>query len=189
MILLVDLSDKKRPLLRDEFVRPVAQIVGRSGAEWTCCHFTEVDGQALAGCGAVILCGTALKDRSYLDAREHFSWLRDAVNPVLGICAGMQVISLACGGIVYDCCEIGMVEVKTLVPHPLLPPGPQFSAFELHSIGCTAPPGWRVLALSQACIQAFCHPVRPLFGVMFHPEVRNEGVVERFLCRAGEGTS
>ena len=41
------------------------------------------------------------------------------------------------------------------------------------------------MAVSDTGIQAVRHPEKPIFGVMFHPEVRNDEVVERFLalCR------
>ena len=43
-------------------------------------------------------------------------------------------------------------------------------------------------AVSDEGIQAMHHPDLPLYGVMFHPEVRNDVVVERFLvlCREKE---
>jgi GMP synthase-like glutamine amidotransferase len=38
-----------------------------------------------------------------------------------------------------------------------------------------------VLAKSQKCVQAIQHKIKPLFGVMFHPEVRNPEIIEKFL--------
>jgi GMP synthase (glutamine-hydrolysing) len=42
------------------------------------------------------------------------------------------------------------------------------------------------MAVSDSGVQAVRHPDIPLFGMMFHPEVRNDGVVERFLSLCQE---
>ena len=78
-----------------------------------------------------------------------------------------------------------MVEVRACPSDPLFPESLSFQAYELHSFACDPPEGWVVTAVSEGCIQAVRHPDRPLSGVMFHPEVRNDDVLARFLslCR------
>ncbi len=185
MILLVDLSWKAGSLSRDEFVGPVGQIVSRSGLEWREVHFSGISGEDLKGAGGIILCGTALKDNVFAEKVHEFAWLRDISVPVLGICAGMEALCLVHGGALRSACEIGMTAVRVTEPDLLLGDLAVFEAYELHSFACDPPPGWEVTAVSDRCVQAVRHPDRPLFGVMFHPEVRNDQVVERFcaLCR------
>jgi GMP synthase (glutamine-hydrolysing) len=185
MILLVDLSWKAGSLSRDEFVGPVARIVSRAGHEWHEAHFSGISGDDIRGAGGIILCGTVLQDNVFAGNVQEFSWLKDVRVPVLGICAGMQVLCLVYGGALRPAPEIGMTTVRVTGPDPLLPDGPAFEAYELHSFACDPPAGWVVTAVSDRCMQAVCDPDRPLYGVMFHPEVRNDLVVERFcsLCR------
>ena len=53
-----------------------------------------VDEKLLEGCDKVI-CGTALEDREYLNHLQEFAWIKDGNNkPVLGIRAGMQIITV-----------------------------------------------------------------------------------------------
>jgi len=190
MILLVDLSWKPGSLSRDEFVGPVARIVSRAGEEWREEHFLAIPETGPADACGIILCGTALSDNFFSEYPEAFLWLRNASVPVLGICAGMQALCLVHGGALCPACEIGMTTVQVTHPDTLLPKGPAFEAYELHSFACNPPPGWIVTAVSDHCVQAVRHPDRPLFGVMFHPEVRNDVVVERFcsLCRPQAGS-
>jgi len=185
MILLVDLSWKPGSLSRDEFVGPVARIVSGAGQEWCEAHFSGISGVDLRDANGIILCGTALKDNHFAEKVQAFSWLCDIHVPVLGICAGMQALCLVHGGTLRPACEIGMTTVRVTHPDPLLPDQPAFEAYELHAFACDPPPGWGVTAVSDRCVQAVRHPDRPFYGVMFHPEVRNDIVVEQFcaLCR------
>jgi GMP synthase-like glutamine amidotransferase len=185
MIFLVDLSYRAHSLSRDEFVGPVARIVGRAGWEWREAHYSDIMSDDLKGTDGIILCGTALQDNLFATRVQEFSWLKTISVPVLGICAGMQILSLAFGGTISPGCEIGMTQVRAGSADPFLCGNTEFEAYELHSFTCDPPPGWVVMAVSDSCIQAIRHPDRPLYGVMFHPEVRNDGVVERFLslCR------
>lgn len=185
MILLVDLCSRSGSLSRDEFVGPVARIVERAGESWSEVHFSDAGSADLAGISGIILCGTTLQDNVFSEQVARFAPLFGAGLPVLGICAGMQALCLSYGGSIRPVSEIGMTKVRADVPDPLLGSPGEFEAFELHSFACEPPPGWIVTAISVTCIQVVRHPDLPLFGVMFHPEVRNDHVVERFcaLCR------
>ena len=181
MILCLDLSYRPGSLAVEEFADPIAAIVRKAGKEADIVHYTEVRAGLPPGTDAVILCGTALRDTGYLGRPELFGWLPEASVPVLGICAGMQVITTVHGGETEAGCEIGMTEIEVIRPDPLFSEKDRFQAYELHSLECTPPPGFLTLAVSDACVQAIRHPKKAVYGVMFHPEVRNEWVVERFL--------
>ena len=187
MILLVDLCYRDGSLGFEEFVLPVARIVEGEGAGYRIVHYTRQPGKAPPGCDGIILCGTPVMDNGFLGDLASFSWIPETDLPVLGICAGMEVLALLAGGRVFSCPEIGMTEIRVTAQDPIVPGNRAFEAYELHANGCTLPPGYLPLAESDRCIQVFRDPVRPVYGVMFHPEVRNEWVVGRFLsafCRS-----
>lgn len=185
MILLVDLCHREGSLGYEEFVLPVARIVEEAGHAVRAVHFRKGPGPALDAAAAVIFCGTPLSDNRFLGETGCFSWLADIQIPVLGVCAGMELVCQAFGGTVGSCGEIGMTDVTVLVPDPIFGGRTSFTAYEIHCLACTDPGPLRVLARSSRCIQAVRHPARPVYGVMFHPEVRNDWVVERFLSASG----
>ena len=190
MILLADLSFRPGSLSADEFVAPVERIVRGEGFPATARHYTEMIREDLAAADGAILCGTALRDCGYLDRMDLFAWLSPFPRPVLGICAGMQVIAQIFGGTVTPGVAIGMAGQMVTAPDPVLGgAGDRFEAYELHGLAVVPPASFRVLATSPSGIQAIRHPDRPLYGVMFHPEVRNEWLIRRFLdlCQAAPG--
>lgn len=103
---------------------------------------------------------------------EEVAWLREVERrgqPVLGICFGSQLLTVAGGGEVEACPrpEIGWTRIESVadVP-PLLEEGPWF---QFHSDRCLLPSDARLLARNEAGVQAFMRG-RSL-GVQFHPEV------------------
>jgi len=184
VILLVDLCYREGSLGFDEYVMPVERIVERSGFKASSVHFRSVSPADFQDAEAVILCGTPLADNAFLENVGAFSWLEKTEIPVLGVCAGMEMLCKTFGGVLGHCTEIGMTGIRVTVTDPFFPESLSFSAYELHTIACRDPGPFKVLAVSDRCIQVIRHPVRPVYGVMFHPEVRNEWAVERFLSLA-----
>jgi GMP synthase-like glutamine amidotransferase len=117
----------------------------------------------------------------WMDAE--LDWLRsaDAAGvPVLGICFGAQALTVALGGQVEAAprSEVGWVTVSTAEPD-VIEPGPWL---EFHGDRCLPPPGARVLASSEVCVQAYT--VGPHLAVQFHPEV-DGAQVGRWLANGG----
>ncbi len=177
MLLIVDLNYKKASLGFYEFVLPIVTTV-RNIEEIVVKHFCELSRKDASSCTGIILSGTALKDRDTLNHIEDFSWIRDCEKPILGICAGMQTISLVFNSSLSECVEIGMTQVTTIKENPLF--SSSFRVYELHS--CTIKPSkdFDALAQSETCIQAIKHKQKDIYGVLFHPEVRNKEIIERF---------
>ncbi len=193
MILVVDLSYRPGSLSADEFVTPVGRIVRGGGFIPRIRHYTALAREEIAHADGAILCGTALADFGYLGGLKNFAWLASFPRPVLGICAGMQVIARIHGGEVYPGAGIGMMEQRVVAPDPLLPGRDRFAAYELHGLGVIPPATFLTLVVSPSGAQAIRHREKPVYGVMFHPEVRNEWLIRGFLSlcrpsgRSGDG--
>jgi GMP synthase (glutamine-hydrolysing) len=185
MILVVDLCYRDGSLSRDEFVRPVEQLLREAGASYVVRHYAAVAAPDLEVADAVILCGTALKDTGFTEHPERFRWLPAFERPVLGISSGMLVLAAAFGGGIEPCYGIGMTDIRVLAPDPLFSGTEVFSAYEVHEYAVQVPEEFMPLAASDRCVQAVRHRSRPLYGLLFHPEVRNGWIIERFVGLAG----
>lgn len=178
MILIVDMNSGKDSLGIPEFVLPIAYVVREHG-NFDIRHFSEVDLESLRKYGRVILSGAPLRDNGFARGKERFSWIRDCGIPVLGICAGMQAIGLAFGSSLEECTEIGMVEVKAVKDNLLF--SSDFRAYGLHNRAVRPSGDLEILARSGKCIQAVKHRDKAIYGVLFHPEVRNRGIIGNFI--------
>eukprot|EP00123_Amoebidium_parasiticum_P013864 comp22194_c2_seq1/m.32619 comp22194_c2_seq1/g.32619 ORF comp22194_c2_seq1/g.32619 comp22194_c2_seq1/m.32619 type:complete len:673 (-) comp22194_c2_seq1:522-2540(-) len=96
--------------------------------------------------------------------------------PILGICYGMQLMNLSCGGTVVrkEQREDGQHPIDVDTTSPLfdgLEPTQPVLLTHGDSVGDVAP-DCKVLARSSGdIIAAIQHNTRPLYGVQFHPEV------------------
>jgi len=178
MILVVDMNSKKNSFGFSEFVLPIISIaeeLEKCGVK----HHLEVNEKNLNSYDKIILSGSALKNTVTLDQTARFTWIKDCGKPVLGICAGMQTIGLVFGGRLEKCREIGMTEMATSKANLLF--SSTFKAYALHNYALVPSAEFEVLAESAKCVQAIKHKQKNIYGVLFHTEVRNKDVVQRFI--------
>jgi GMP synthase (glutamine-hydrolysing) len=180
MILLVDLCYEKDSLSQYEFVHPIARALRGIGAACKIEHYTEVEEQELQRYSHAVLCGTALQDNAYLDHLTLFCWIKRFPRPLLGICAGMQVIGLIFGGRLMPYASIGLERIELLCQTSLLGRPGQLEVYHLHGFGVTLPEGFILLAGSPRHPEAFKLIGGPIYGIIFHPEVRSRWILERF---------
>ena len=176
-VLLV--STCAEPLSEAEFVAPLERIVRDAGTTVESCRLGTLNGVP-EGVSHILLAGTALQDDKYLKEIGAVERLLEAGLPLLAVCSGMQLLAAACGGEIIAQREIGMVAVETLVENPLC--AGRFEAFALHRHAVEPGARLEVLARSEGCAQVVRHRELPAWGVLFHPEVRNEQLVRSFLA-------
>lgn len=175
-ILIIDMCPEKDSLWKGEFVRPIIDIAcGNCDCEVY--HFTEDFNSD--NYDKIILSGSPLGDFEYLKYIDKFEWLKTIEKPVLGICAGMQVISKVFGCDLIDCQEIGMTKIKTIKENKLF--CGEFEAYSLHNSAVKINENFEILAESDKCAQAIKHNETDISGVLFHPEARNKLIISRFI--------
>jgi GMP synthase (glutamine-hydrolysing) len=120
--------------------------------------------------------------------------------PVLGNCAGMQMLALASGGVVGPSLEPtrGFAPVDVLDDTELFSGLPaSFDVLQNHEDEILdLPPGFRVIATSARCrIEAIAAEHRRWWGTQFHPEGWDaehpvgQALIERYLELAGAAPS
>jgi GMP synthase-like glutamine amidotransferase len=176
MILIIDMCYEKDSLSNLEFVQPIKRIVESAREKTEVLHFSELNDEVIKNAKKIILCGTALKDNEFIYHKDDFAWLKDCKKPVLGICAGMQMIALAFGSIITQQKEIGMTQI---VCKDAIFGDSMISAYELHGNGTSLPDGFSVIAENIKGVQAIKKD--NIYGIVFHPEVRNRQLLLNFL--------
>jgi len=178
VILIVDMNSKKDSLGFYEFVLPIISVVETLDS-FVVRHYTEVNANEAEASDSIILSGTPLKDNATLNQTDKFGWMKNCSKPILGICAGMQTIGLIFGSKLTKCLGMGMTKVSTIVENPLF--SSTFQAYSLHNYSVVPSVEFEVIAESNQCSQAIKHRQRNIYGILFHPEVRNQEILQRFL--------
>jgi len=178
MIAILDCTDQDVPLLKHEFVSPIVSIVHNAGYHSVVLPLTVQEKPE--GLKGVILTGTALMDDKFLTLGLP-EWIIHWAGPLMGICAGMQLIAITCRGKLIPSEAIGMAEIQCICTDQILTGKEQFTGWELHRSGVDFFGNVTVLAKSASGIQMIRINDRPWYGILFHPEVRNEWLITNFL--------
>jgi GMP synthase (glutamine-hydrolysing) len=173
MILLINIC--KEVLHFSEFVKPVEDIL--AGEEVLVKHYDEVDENILKMADKVIICGTSLQDNDFNKDLEKFSWLRDFDKPVLGICGGFQLIGLVFGGKLKRKTEIGFY--SEVFSKNFLGLENRQEVYHLHNYYVEFSKEFEVFC-GDKIPQAVKHGQKELYGVLFHPEVRQKELIAKF---------
>lgn len=149
-------------------------------------HYSEISDEDLKKVDKVIICGTSLKDNNYLEDLDKFDWLLDFDKPVLGICAGMQILGGVFGGEIKKKTEIGFYFENSDKTFLGLVEGDTYEVYHLHNNYIY---NWKEIGFevfiqgdcSEHIAQAVKHKTKLFYGVLFHPEVRNKEMILEFV--------
>lgn len=167
-----------------EFVKPIEDILNLYEIEFLKRHIKNLKKKDLKDFDKVIICGTSLDDNFYLDEIFRFYWLKDFEKPVLGICAGMQIIGLMYSGKLdkRGKLEIGFYE-ENFIKEFLGIEGKQ-EVYHLHKNFVVFPEDkFEIFSIQGKIAQAVKHKEKEIYGCLFHPEVRNKEVIKRFVLK------
>jgi GMP synthase-like glutamine amidotransferase len=168
MILLISTCENELSI--EEFVKPIQRIIN---SKTKIVDYSRLKESDLQNASKVIICGTALKDFKYLEG--DWSWIKTFSKPLLGICAGMQVIAQEFNGKLIEKKSIGMKSIKL---DEKLYDVSELQAYELHNLSVASVKGFKILAQTKDYIQIMIKD--NFMGIIFHPEVRNQWVIEGF---------
>jgi GMP synthase (glutamine-hydrolysing) len=162
-----------------EFVKPIENILNENKIKYFTKHYSKLSEADLKKADKIIICGTSLKDNYFLKDIEKFRWIDNFEKPILGICAGMQIISIIFGSKIKNELEIGFYKEKFLKEFFSLEG--EIEVYHLHNNYTISPKEFEEFTNSKIP-QAIKHKSKKIYGVLFHPEVRNKNLITDF-CR------
>lgn len=181
MIMLINIC--KEELHAFEFVEPVKSLVKSLELDFFEKKYQEVSKHDLAKADKIIICGTSLKDNFFAEKKnlKFFEWIKDFDKPVLGICGGMQIMGLLFGGKIKQKTEIGFF--KETFKKEFLGLRGENEVWHLHNnfVDFSKLSDFEIFCSSKNVQQAVKHNKKSIYGVLFHPEVRNKNLIINFL--------
>ena len=160
-----------------EFVRPIEEILTKNKIDYITRHYMEINEKDLEKAEKIIICGTSLKDNEFLEDIDKFSWIKSIDKPILGICGGMQVIGMVFGGKLNKKTEIGYFK-ENFIDDFLGLKGEQ-EVYHLHNNYVEFGQEFEKFTDSKIN-QAVKYNEKNIYGVLFHPEVRQKKLISNF---------
>ena len=174
MILLINICKEK--LHYHEFVKPIEDILLRNNIKFFTKKYEGLKEEDLKNAEKTIICGTSLKDNKFLKNLKYFKWIKNYEKPILGICAGMQIIGLIYEGKLKKKTEIGFYKE---VFNDLLGLKGEEEVYHLHNNYVEFTQDFEEYTQSKIN-QAVKHTTKNIYGVLFHPEVRQKKLIKNF---------
>lgn len=204
--LIVNCNRNEDVLTLREFVWPIQRSLPVPSRVISLRSLTQATAQKA---DVIIFSGTTLKDNDFISHARKLSWLRGLHVPMLGICAGQQLLGIIFGGKIVKMKHpaIGVYRIRSLAKQKksLTPDekastfldslifslfsGEKFaSVYGLHGNQIHLPSrngAFATLASSPSSPhEVVVHHSRPILGVAFHPEVLNKPLFRAFIAWA-----
>ncbi|NPE27200.1 hypothetical protein HNV12_04330 [Methanococcoides sp. SA1] len=167
-----------------EFVKPVEDVLRSKGIVYQTFHYKQLSEELLEKASRVIICGTSLFDMEYMEDLDEFEWLKKFKKPVLGICAGMHIIGRVFGERVYKNKEIGFFRGK--FEKEFLGLKGEVEVYLLHNNYAKFSKSKFILYGEGKAALGVKKKGKEIYGVLFHPEVRNKDLILRFVRGNGK---
>ena len=179
-ILVISICNEKLHEL--EFVRPIEDILKNERFRYKVRPYKTIEEKDIDHYDKIIICGTSLKDNEFCEADnlEKFDWIKETEKPILGICGGMHVIGLVFGGKLMKKTEIGYCKEK--FKKEFLGSLNYEEVYHLHNYHADFGilDDFDIYCIGDGVVKAVKNKDKEIYGVLFHPEVRQKGLIIHF---------
>lgn len=169
-----------------DFVNPIKKILDtQNDVTSKIIAYLDTPNHDVTRYNGVILSASPLGNNIVHNRLPYYNWLLDYEKPVLGICAGHQIIGCFFGGRLLRRkeSEMNSVTIKIIAKDAILRDCKnQFTAYQQHFDSVTCPKGFLTLARSKKCkVQILKHINKPIFSTQFHAEISNKRIIQNFI--------
>jgi len=182
MILIISTCNEKLHEL--EFVKPIENIIKNNKLKYKSVNYKKLLKNEIDKADKIIITGTSLKDNDFIYKNniKKFEFIKYFNKPILGICAGMHLIGLVYQGKLENIKQIGPIDIEFTDNFLGIEKNSKHQVYSLHGlcIDFTKINVFNVLSY-VSCPQAIKHNSKEIYGVLFHPEVKNKKIIEYFL--------
>ncbi|MEM4330926.1 MAG: hypothetical protein QW273_02875 [Candidatus Pacearchaeota archaeon] len=172
-------STCKERLHEFEFVEPIKNILKEEGFDFFVRNYRDIEEKDFKKSDKIIICGTSLKDNDFINYLDRFFYLKNFEKPILGICAGMQILGILFKSKIKKKTEIGLLREN--FSKNFLGLEGQKEVWYLHNNFVIFDKDWEVFCYNRGIQKAVKHKKKEIYCCLFHPEVRNKDVIRRFL--------
>lgn len=180
-ILIVNNAEKEI----SRFTAPIEDILKRVDIECRTIQYSDLLKTDLDSYNAIILSASPHGDDIVEHHQKYYQWVKSSTVPVLGICAGHQIVGrlFRADLIRSKEKEIGSHYVEIHQQDPIFRGyEKRFLVEQAHNDSITLPEDFVLLAHSRKCrVQVMRHKSRLIFTTQFHAEISNKELIINFV--------
>ena len=181
--LILIISSCKYKIHENEFIRPITNILLKLNKQYEIIHYLDLpkfDKIKLENYSKIIISGTALKDNDYLEYLFNFKVLNKINTPILGICAGYQILGLINGCKLIKNQEIGFTETRIIKKSYFFEIG-DYKTYSLHNNSLKLNSNFEIFAITKNSEQIIKLKNKEIYGFLFHLEITNIQLLINFI--------
>jgi len=174
------------PDIRD-FVAPINQLLGENGYTYEQIEYRQMLHMDIDGFHGVILSGSPTGDDIAFSHQKYYSWVDTYKKPILGVCAGHQILGVRHGAELIRGSESEKgndvsVQIKCANDPIFCGMEGEITTLQMHNDSVTCSDDFTILASSEKCNnQVMKSKDRPFYTVQFHAEISNHDIILNFL--------
>ncbi|MFP4119014.1 MAG: diphthine--ammonia ligase [Candidatus Woesearchaeota archaeon] len=181
-VTIIDSTDQTLPILHYEFIKPIVEALKENYVSFEIVPLSEAGAETIKG-KKIIMSGTALKDNSFMKYDKQAKIIVENGKPVLGICAGMELIVRTEGIELDKISELGPVKVSTVKDHELVTGLDATQHYFMHKYGVSKNRNTTLIQLlvTDKAMALVKLKDKPIYGVQFHPELGDKSLLLKFI--------
>ena len=180
-ILIVNNAEKEVA----DFVAPIEHLLNENSIEFSTIQYSDLTNTELEDFDGIILSASPRGDDIVDSHQKLYQWVKSSHIPILGICAGHQIIGKLYGSeLIRDKeKEIGDLNVEIIKEDKIFFGYDKiFLVKQNHHDSVTLPEDFILLAKSEKCAnQIMKHKTKPIYTTQFHAEILNEKLILNFI--------
>ncbi len=170
---------------RYKFTSDIGRILDEIDVPYDIRQYSDIPDISKSNYNKIIISASPRGDDIVDAHQQYYGWIESTTRPVLGICAGHQIIGALFGSklIRDEQSEAGLCYVKIDKQDPIFKGyDKQFSVIQNHNDSITLPEDFDLLGHSDRCeVQVMRHKSSPICTVQFHAERWNPALIQNFI--------
>lgn len=188
-ILIIDTNYKENSIFKLEYIKPITNIIKNNSNtnNIDILHYSKIpeninkQNELITKYNRIIISGNSLKDFEFLKNLNKFEFIKTTNKPILGICAGSQIIGKLTNQKIIKKTSIGIEKkIKIINNDPIIKNTPLNEIYSLHNYYLNPDDKYEIILKTTIPVLIKLKN-KNIYASTFHPEIKNKQIITNFI--------